>query len=145
MADGTTINLGQGGHIIDTEELPNGRRGQRVKLAIGAVDADDGDVSSSNPMPSQEARPSSSSVSSISGSASNQQFLMSNSSRKGATFYNDSTATLYLKLGTTASTSSYTVQLTPQSYYELPYPVYTGRIDGIWSSATGSALVTELT
>lgn len=86
-----------------------------------------------------------SSVTSVSGSATSVSILASNSSRKNATFYNDSTATLYLKLGTTASTTSYTIQLPPQGYYEIPVgAVYTGAIDGIWSSATGAVLVTEL-
>lgn len=88
---------------------------------------------------------SSSSVTSVSGSASSVSLLASNSSRKMATFYNDSTATLYLKLGTTASTTSYTVQLVAGAYYELPgNQVYTGAIDGIWASATGAVRITEI-
>lgn len=88
---------------------------------------------------------SSSSVTSVSASASSVSLLSSNSSRKMATFYNDSTATLYLKLGTTASTTSYTVQLVAGAYYELPgNQVYTGAVDGIWASATGAVRITEL-
>lgn len=81
---------------------------------------------------------------SVSASASNVTLLSSNSSRLGATIWNDSTtATLYVKLGTTASTSDYTAQLYPSGYYELPYN-YSGRVDGIWTAAVGSAKVTEL-
>lgn len=88
---------------------------------------------------------STSTVTSVSGSASSVQLLASNASRKNAAFFNDSTATLYLKLGTTASTVSYTVQIPGLGYYELPVgPIYTGEIDGIWSSAVGAVLVTEL-
>lgn len=82
--------------------------------------------------------------SSVAGSASNVTLLAANSSRRGATIFNDSTATLYLKLGATASTTSYTVQLTQNDYYEVPFG-YTGIIDGIWGSATGNARITELT
>lgn len=73
------------------------------------------------------------------------QLLALNDNRLGATFYNTSTADLYLKFGTTASTTSFTVKIPPDGYYELPIPVYTGRIDGIWSAdATGLVAITEL-
>lgn len=88
--------------------------------------------------------PTTGTTTSVAGSATTVTLLASNTSRKSATFYNDSTATLYLKLGATASTTSYTVQLTPNSYYELSVG-YTGIIDGIWSSATGNVRITELT
>lgn len=91
------------------------------------------------------AKASTSAVTSVSSSATTVQLLAVNAARKMATFYNSSTAILYLKLGTTASTASYTVQLLAGAYYELPLPVYTGRIDGIWATANGSVLVTELT
>lgn len=81
----------------------------------------------------------------VPGSASSVQLLASTAGRLGATFHNDSTATLYLKFGTTASTSSYTAKIGPDEYYELPNPVFTGQIDGIWSSATGTVRITELT
>lgn len=84
-------------------------------------------------------------VTSVAGSASSVQLLASTAGRKMATFYNESTATLFLKLGTTASNTSYTVQIPPSGYYELPRPTYTGRIDGIWASAAGNVRITELT
>lgn len=87
---------------------------------------------------------STTSVSSVAASASNVTVLGANASRVGATVFNDSTVTLYLKLGATAATNSYTVQLSARSYYEVPFG-YVGIIDGIWDSATGNARVTELT
>ncbi len=88
---------------------------------------------------------STSAVTSVAGNAGNVQLLASTAGRKQAMFYNESTQILYLKLGTTASTSSYTVQLPPNGYYELPQPIYTGQIDGIWASANGNVRITELT
>ena len=82
--------------------------------------------------------------SSVAGSASSVSLLASNANRLGATVFNDSTADLYLKLGATASTTSFTVKMAAGSYFEVPFN-YTGAIDGIWSSATGSARITELT
>lgn len=84
------------------------------------------------------------SQSSVAGSATSVTLLASNTNRLGATIANDSTATLYLKLGATASTTSYTVKLVQDAYYEVPFN-YTGIIDGIWGSATGNARITELT
>jgi hypothetical protein len=83
-------------------------------------------------------------TSSVASSATNVTILASNTSRKGAIIYNDSTKILYLKLGTTASATDYTTQLAKDAYYEVPFN-YTGRIDGLWASANGNARVTELT
>ena len=81
----------------------------------------------------------------VSSSATNVTLLAANTARKGAYFYNDSTQILYLKLGATATTSSYTVEMGPEDFYELPNPIYVGIIDGIWASANGALRVTEIT
>lgn len=81
--------------------------------------------------------------SSVASSNTNVTLLASNVDRKGATIFNDSTQILYLKLGATASTSSYTTQMATNSYYEIPFG-YVGIIDGIWASANGNARITEI-
>jgi hypothetical protein len=61
--------------------------------------------------------------------------------------FNDSTATLYLKYGATASTTSHAVQVAPGGYFEFPMTrngVWPGAVEGIWSSATGSARCVEM-
>src|SRR5579863_8269479 len=75
--------------------------------------------------------------SSVAAANSDTSLLASNSSRKGALFFNDSTATLYLAYGSgAASTSSYTVQIAPNGFFEMPPPLlFTGAIRGIWSAA----------
>lgn len=80
----------------------------------------------------------------VSASITNVTLLAENAARKGATIYNDSTAILGLKLGATASATSFTVKMQPDAYYELPFG-YTGIIDGIWIVASGSARITEFT
>jgi hypothetical protein len=81
----------------------------------------------------------------VSQNASNVTLLAANRARLGATIWNDSPNFLYLKLGTTASTTSFTVKMNNGSYYEVPYG-YTGNIDGIWATAgSGSARIVELT
>jgi len=75
---------------------------------------------------------------------SNVTLLSANSLRIGATIYNNSSAFLYIMLGSTATTSSFTAPINPGGYYEIPYH-YNGVISGIWSSSVvGSALITEL-
>ena len=84
-----------------------------------------------------------SSVTSVVSSNTNVVLLAHNSARKQAFFYNDSTAVLYIKLGVTASSTSYTMQLAAGGSWSLPYN-YTGEIDGIWASANGNCRITEL-
>lgn len=89
--------------------------------------------------------PNTGTVTSVNDSASNQVLLASNTTRQGSTVFNDSSSTLLLKLGTTATATSYTVKVYSQSYYETPFN-YTGIISGIWESdSTGAARITELT
>lgn len=84
-------------------------------------------------------------LSSVAGSASSVSLLAANSSRKGATIFNDSTANLYVAFSATASTTAFTVKIVGGGYYELPSTaVWTGAVSGIWDTATGSARVTEL-
>lgn len=85
--------------------------------------------------------------SSVSDSASSVTILASNANRLGATISNDSSAALYLLLGSTsASTTNYSARITQYGYYEVPFG-YTGQINGIWASDPndGAARVTELT
>lgn len=88
-------------------------------------------------------------LSSVNDTNISTTLLAANSARRGATIVNESTSTLYVKFGTTASATSYTVALPPMgttgAYYEVPFG-YTGKIDGIWSAdASGAARITELT
>lgn len=84
-------------------------------------------------------------VTTVARSNASQTLLAANSSRKGATIYNDAAANLFVKLGATASTSSFTVRLQNTDYYEVPFG-YTDVIDGVWASnGAGDAKITELT
>lgn len=90
----------------------------------------------------KDVRTATSAVSTVAASATNVTLLASNANRLGAAIFNDSSAVLYTRLGATASTSLYTLQIGPLGYYEVPFN-YTGQIDGLWSSATGTARITE--
>lgn len=77
-------------------------------------------------------------------SASSVTLFAANANAKGRTIFNDSTATLYVKFGTTASVTSYTVQMLTNTYFTFPDNViYGGRVDGIWAAANGNARLTE--
>jgi len=92
-------------------------------------------------------KPDTGTRSQVSDSATNVTILAANASRLGATVYNDSSAILYLGLGTTdVTTSNYTIKVASSGYYEVPYG-YTGAIEGLWATDPndGAARVTELT
>jgi hypothetical protein len=84
-------------------------------------------------------------LTSVAGSVSSVTLLAANTPRQAAVIVNDSTAFLYVKFGSSASTSSYTYRLFPYATLEFPQPVYNGIVTGIWSSATGNARMTEMT
>lgn len=89
---------------------------------------------------------STSSVTSVTSAAVSTSILASNANRRMAIMVNDTDKNVYIKLGATASTTSFSYKLTPGQTLELPMPVYTGAIDAIWdSSPTGSMRVTEIT
>jgi hypothetical protein len=144
VADNVELNSGTGGAVMATDDIA-GVHFERVKLTLGADGVNDGDISATNPIPSKEKRASASSVANVAASATNVTLLASNANRLGAYVFNDSSVSLYIKFGATASTSSFTVKLTAGSYFELAHPCYTGILDGIWDSATGNARVTEVT
>lgn len=145
MADNITLATHGGTIVIGADDISSVYY-QRVKLIFGGDGTNSGDVSSTNPLPAKELRPGAAAVTSVNDTASSTTLLASNSARLGATFFNESTSTLYLKCGATASVSSYTVQIGPNGYWELPQPAYTGVIDGIWSAdASGAVRITEFT
>jgi len=92
-----------------------------------------------NPMPA--ATPT---LTNVASSASSVTLLAANANRLGATIFNDSTQPLYVKFGTTASVTSFTLIMIAGAYWETPFR-YTGRLDGIWAAANGNARVTEVT
>lgn len=142
-----------------TGQLPSALVGGRLDINIGAwlgsTAPTVGQKTMANSMPvtlasdqsavtANPTRSGTGTSSNVGSSASVVTLLASNSSRLGATVFNDSNQNLFLKLGSAASLTSFTVRVTPNGYYEVPYS-YTGIITGIWSSANGNARVTELT
>ena len=86
-------------------------------------------------------------LSNVASSASSVTLLAANTGRLGVVIVNDSTAILYVKFGSTASTTSFTYQVAATmgtlDLTDVPV-VYTGIITGIWATANGNARITEL-
>lgn len=88
--------------------------------------------------------PTTSTQASVAASATAVTVFAANSNAvEGRTVRNDSTADLYLKKGSGASTTDHFVMLDAGAFYEFPQPCYRGIVTGIWSSATGAARTTE--
>jgi hypothetical protein len=159
MADDfTPLNAGTGGDNIDEEAIaygtaPTTRKRQRIVLGGSTATALVAVINSApvgteyglttRPLPVQCAT---SSVTSVSASNTSVTLLATNSNRKMAIIFNESVSVLFLKFGTVATTSSYTVKIQPGGYYEFPENVYTGECDGVWQNndANGYARITEL-
>lgn len=74
--------------------------------------------------------------------------LPANVNRKGALIYNNSSQALYVGVGIeVVSATLFTAKLYKDDAYELPNPVFTGAINGVWAGAdpAGFAAVTETT
>lgn len=82
-------------------------------------------------------------VTRVASSATVVTIKAANSGRRTLSIFNESTAILYLKHGTTATTTDYTLQIGAGAYYEIPMPGYRGILTGLWASANGAAQVTE--
>jgi hypothetical protein len=91
------------------------------------------------------AAPTASTVTAVTSTTTNGTTLQAaNTSRVGLYIFNDSTAILYVKLGTGATPTDWTIRLAAGGFYELPTPYYRGAVSGVWATANGFARVTEV-
>lgn len=109
----------------------------------GSVTATVASTTITGTVTTKETRAATPAQTSPSVTAASTSILASNANRLGATIYNEGTATCYLKLGATASLTSYSIQIASGGYYEVPFG-YTGAIDGITSASTAQLRVTEV-
>lgn len=82
----------------------------------------------------------------ITSSATSVPLALRNPTRRGMILVNTDANSLYLRYGDTATVSSlgWTYIIGPNGTWEMPVPVYSGRIDGIWAAAgSGVAEITE--
>lgn len=73
-----------------------------------------------------------------------QQLVVADAARKGVSFYNSSSANLYLALSALVSTTLFKVKLVPGAYYEPPATFNVqGGVYGVWDAAPGGAVQIE--
>lgn len=143
MPDNINVTPGVGATVAADEIA--GALHQRVKLTLGNDGVNNGDVSETNPMPSKSERSSSTTISSVTNQTSSGIALAANANRKGFIIHNDSTTTVFLAFGATASAAAFTVRLTSQATYILNSgAIYTGDVSRIAQAANGSLRITEL-
>ena len=138
MADNVTVDNGA---LTDYDVLTDDVGGKNCQIVKLSLDADGSGAPITGSLPVRKAGSATSTLASVAGSASSVQLVAANSSRVKAVIHNDSAATLYVKEGTTASTTDFTYKLFQDDFAIVDD--YTGQIDGSWSSATGNARVTE--
>jgi hypothetical protein len=145
MAD--NVNYTPGSGVIIAADDIGGVLHQRMKLSLGAdgfaVDATGDGTNGLDVDVTRLPRAGTGITSTTAASTTSVTLKVANANRQGIRIYNDSSAILYLKFGTTASASDFTAKVYPEGYFEDN--VYTGIIDSIWSLAIGNARVTELT
>ena len=73
------------------------------------------------------------------------EIIAANPYRKGFKIFNNSTQVLYVKYGSEASSSDFSIKLAAGAYFENAMPVYLGSVHGVWAAVNGSAQITELT
>ncbi len=138
MADNVQITEGAG-KTIRTSEI-GGLQYQHVQVAhptSGTI------VSATDPFPTYVPGAATAVLANVSGSLSSVTLQAANAARKVLVIVNDSTATLFVKYGSTASSTSFTYKLLPGE--TLREERYTGIVTGIWDAATGAARMTEIT
>lgn len=96
-----------------------------------------------NPVAQPSATVAAATVSAVAASTTVVTLAAAEVDRRSLSIYNDGKKKLFVKMGTGASLTDFTVMIDKQEYYELPHPIYTGEVTGIWDSANGSARITE--
>lgn len=143
-AGGTVANIAGGTIAVSTGTIASVTNvvGGTIAVSTGTIATLNGTVAT------QDVRPSAGALTAVTGStAAHVTVLAANANRKGATVYNNTAINFFMSLGTTAGTgdASYTVKLTPGSYYEFPFPTFTGSVTAIASATGGTISVTEFT
>lgn len=117
------------------------------RVNIGSTAADNAVVISGNSTVVFQ-KASTSARASITQSSTSVTMQSSNTNRIGWSCFNNPTqaSNLYLKFGAaTASTTDFDVRLVPFAYYEMPPPITTELIVGVWdSTGVGFARVREV-
>ncbi len=143
MSDNTILNAPSStGDTIASDDIGSVKY-PRSKIVHGADGVNDGDVSKTNPLPTDPPQCSAATGSQIPYSAISTLAVALNAARKGLAFYNNADKHCYVRFGAGATTANFTKRLSPGEYWE-PARNYTGRVDVIWDAGgTGALHATE--
>lgn len=153
MADNVVVTAGTGTTVHAdeyTHTVLGAGKTQLVKLVTGTLDAETpivaGGGTETNAMRTTPAVLATATLTNLASAATTASALASNVNRRGVLMFNDDANAVLIKYGATASATSYTVKIPGDSYWEMPFPIYTGAIDAIWlADGSGSLRITELT
>jgi len=109
------------------------------------VSLPDADSTNLEIMANAATNPATATVTTVNASDVSVTLFVADGTRRGGTIFNDSPQSLWIKFGASASLTDYTRIIPSLEGYDLPEPVYTGRIDGIWTQSNGHARVTKVT
>ena len=122
-------------------ETPTDDNDQAMKLITGS---DVGDKRGLDIVVKKIPTISTATITSIPASTSSTTLKTANADRKGLLLYNDSNSDCFIKFGATASISSFSIKLKSQGHFFIDGPIYSGVVDGIWTTDNGAMRVTEL-
>lgn len=149
-SDQTVVPVSDNGGslTVDTPQLPTTIGTKVAAASLSVTTASDevvplGQATKAASIPVVEGSSATATTANVASNAASVQFLALNTARTGFLVYNDGSDNIFLKYGTTASATSFTVKIPAGGTWEDPFK-YTGRIDGIWDVATGSARITEI-
>jgi len=139
---GTVVSADDvGGKLLQNVKIDGGGNGLSVPIVAGQqLMANSLPVVIANDQTVQPAA-ASADVTAVSTSTSSANLIAVNTLRRGASIFNDSAVTMYVKFGATASSSDYTHALATATSMLIPES-YGGQVDGILASSTGTARVT---
>lgn len=81
----------------------------------------------------------------LASAATSQTLVSANGVRQGMILNNTDANPVYLYYGTTATLSKFTVKIPAGGYWEMPQPIWRGRIDVVWAAdGSGSLIGSEL-
>jgi hypothetical protein len=140
----TTIDADTGGILTAVQTLDNAISGSEMQVdVVAALPAGDNNIGNVDIV----TVPRATTVVDVSlgSDTTSAQLLAANANRIGLTLTNTDANAVYVYFGTTAVATKFTVKIPADGYYEMPQPIYTGRIDALWAgNGSGSLIGTEL-
>ena len=146
MAASTTeiTNTPNSNYQVAVDRIPNTEAEyQKVKIELGINGAEDGPISTSNPMPTKHTTCTASSPASATVGTSSSEILASNQSRRGLVIVNTSNADISLAFGVSAVLES-GITLTPNGAFSMNEFSYTTQaVHAIGGSANLNLSIQE--